>query len=152
MEGSRAREAGVSAKYLLMDRWFTSPAVITALKEYVDVIGMVKKTSKVHYVHDGRTRDLNAIYRNIRKRPGKAKILGSALVELKTGFAAKIVFVRDRRDKGWLAVLSTDAGRSDEDIVRIYGKHWDIEAPFQMAKQHLKKVESRVICSLPPVL
>lgn len=134
----RAVKDGVSAKYLLMDRWFTSPAVITALKEYVDVIGMVKNTPKVHYIHDGRSRDLNAIYRNIRKRPGKAKILGSTLVELKTGVAAKIVFVRDRRNKGWLAVLSTDVGRSEEEIVRIYGKRWDIEVLFQMAKQHLK--------------
>jgi hypothetical protein len=134
----RNHKAGVSAKYLLMDRWFTSPSVITKLKEYIDVIGMVKKSSKIHYIHEGVTRDLNAIYRNIRKRPGKAKILGSALVELKTGVAAKIVFVRDHRNKGWLAVLSTDTGRAEEDIVKIYGKRWDIEVFFQMAKQHLK--------------
>ena len=56
---------------------------------------------------------------------------------LKTGVAAKIVFVRDRRNKGWLAVLSPDVGRSEEEIVRIYGKRWDIEVLFQMAKQHL---------------
>ena len=52
--------------------------------------------------------------------------------------AAKLVFVRDRRKKDWLALLSTDTDLADEDIVRIYGKRWDIEVFFKMAKQHLK--------------
>ena len=51
---------------------------------------------------------------------------------------AKLVFVRDRRKKDWLALLSTDTELADEDIVRIYGKRWDIEVFFKMAKQHLK--------------
>jgi hypothetical protein len=46
--------------------------------------------------------------------------------------------VRDRRKKDWLALLSTDTNLADEDIVRIYGKRWDIEVFFKMAKQHLK--------------
>ena len=35
--------------------------------------------------------------------------------------------VRDRRKKDWLALLSTDTGLADEDIVGIYGKRWDKE-------------------------
>ena len=42
------------------------------------------------------------------------------------------------RKKDWLAILSTNKELSDEDIVRIYGKRWDIEVFFKMAKQHLK--------------
>ena len=57
---------------------------------------------------------------------------------LKDEVAAKLVFVRDRRKKDWLALLSTDTELADEDIVRIYGKRWDIEVFFKMAKQHLK--------------
>ena len=52
--------------------------------------------------------------------------------------AAKLVFVRDRRKKDWLALLSTDTNLADDEIVRIYGKRWDIEVFFKMAKQHLK--------------
>ena len=51
---------------------------------------------------------------------------------------AKLVFVRDRHKKDWLALISTDLNLSNEDIVRIYGKRWDIEVFFKMAKQHLK--------------
>jgi len=36
------------------------------------------------------------------------------------------------------ALLSTDTDLANEDIVRIYGKRWDIEVFFKMAKQHLK--------------
>ena len=79
-----------------------------------------------------------AIYRRLSKRRGKEKILASASVMLNDSVAAKLVFVRDRRKKDWLALLSTDTEAADEDIVRIYGKRWDIEVFFKMAKQHLK--------------
>ena len=79
-----------------------------------------------------------AIYRRLKKRRGRAKILASTNVLLKDTVPAKLVFVRDRRKKDWLALLSTDTGLADEDIVRIYGKRWDIEVFFKMAKQHLK--------------
>ncbi|NDV22208.1 transposase [Desulfovibrio sp. JC022] len=39
--------------------------------------------------------------------------------------------------KDWLALLSTDTSLSDVDVVRIYGKRWDIEVFFRTIKQHL---------------
>jgi hypothetical protein len=84
---------------------------------------------------------LKAIYRQIKKRHGRAKILASALVMLKGGQAARLVFVRDRRKTEWLALISTDLDLSNEDIVRIYGKRWNIEVFFKMAKQHLKQAK-----------
>jgi IS4 transposase len=35
-------------------------------------------------------------------------------------------------------LLSTDINLPDEDIIRIYGKRWDIEVFLKMAKQYLK--------------
>ncbi|WP_084681086.1 IS4 family transposase [Desulfospira joergensenii] len=134
----RILAAGVQAKYLLMDSWFAMPATVTALSKHIDVIGMVKKTSKIHYGYSGRPMDLKAIYRKLKKSRGRAKILAFAVVTLKDGPPAKLVFVRDRRKKDWLALISTDINLSNEDIVRIYGKRWDIEVFFKMAKQHLK--------------
>jgi len=37
----RALSAGIEARYLVMDSWFTMPANVIALREHVDVIGMV---------------------------------------------------------------------------------------------------------------
>ena len=137
----RILAAGVQAKYLLMDSWFTMPATVAALSKHIDVIGMVKKTPKIHYGYNGQRIDLKAIYRKLKKRRGRAKILASTIVTLKEGLSAKLVFVRDRRKKDWLALLSTDLELSNEDIVRIYGKRWDIEVFFKMAKQHLNLVK-----------
>jgi hypothetical protein len=134
----RILSAGVTAKYLLMDSWFTMPATVAILTRHIKVIGMVKKSSRVHYTFNGHSLDLMAVYRSLSKRRGRAKILAGANVMLNDTVAAKLVFVRDRRKKDWLALLSTDTNLTDEDIVRIYGKRWDIEVFFKMAKQHLK--------------
>jgi hypothetical protein len=80
---------------------------------------------------------VDGIYRLLKKRPGRAKLLASALVTMKDGSPAKIVFVRDRRKKDWLAILTTDIHLPDEEVVRLYGKRWDIEVFFKMSKQHL---------------
>lgn len=141
----RVLSMGITAKYLLMDSWFMMPANITAVANQIKVIGMIKKTSKIHYGYDGKFLDVEAIYKKLKKRPGKAQILASAQVTLKTvkdgaekTVPAKIVFVRHRHKKDWLALLTTDTTLNDQDVVRIYGKRWDIEVFFKMAKQHLK--------------
>jgi len=134
----RLLSAGIRAQYLLMDSWFTMPATVTALAEHIDLIGMVKKTPKIFYRYNGHVMDLMAIYSKLKKRRGRAKILASVRVQLKDGRKAKLVFVRDKRKKDWLALLSTDTTLPDADVIRIYGKRWDIEVFFKMAKQHLK--------------
>lgn len=134
----RALSAGIKAKYLLMDSWFTMPTTVTKLAAHLPVIGMVKKTSKVFYGFQGQRLDVKGIYRRLQKKRGRAKILASAVVTLKKQMPAKLVFVRNKRKKDWLVILSTDTRLSDEDVVRIYGKRWDIEVFFKMAKQHLK--------------
>ncbi len=130
--------AGIRAQYLLMDSWFTMPATVSALAQHIDVIGMVKKSSKIFYRYNGHRMHLMGIYGKLKKRRGRAKILASTLVQFKDGRVAKLVFVRDKRKKDWLALLTTDISLPDAEVVRIYGKRWDIEVFFKMAKQHLK--------------
>jgi hypothetical protein len=134
----RVLSTGIRARYLLMDSWFTMPTTVTTLVQHIAVIGLVKKTPNIHYTYQGKPMDLRAIYRRLKKRKGRSKILASAEVLLKKTTPAKLVFVRDKRKKDWLALLSTDTDLADEDVVRIYGKRWDIEMFFKMAKQHLK--------------
>jgi len=134
----RILSTGIQAQYLLMDSWFTMPATVALLAKHINVIGMVKKSSRVFYRYNGRCMHQMAIYGKLKKRRGRAKILASTLVQLKDGREAKLVFVRDKSKKDWITLLSTDTTLSGSDIVRIYGKRWDIEVFFKMAKQHLK--------------
>lgn len=126
--------------YILMDSWFTWPGVVCALHQYAPVIGMVKKTSKVRYNFGGLNLDVKSIYRRLSKRRGRAKILSHALIGV-GDIDAKLVFVRNRHKKDWLVLMSTKPELSDEEIVRVYGRRWDIEVFFKMAKQHLKLVK-----------
>lgn len=135
---NRALQAGLTARYLLMDSWFTMPATVTSLAGLMPVIGMVKKIRTVHYRFQGLSLDLVAIYRRLNKRRGRAKILASTVVKLSSGLPCKLVFIRDRNNGDWLALLSTDIELPDKEIVRIYGKRWDIEVFFKMVKQHLR--------------
>jgi hypothetical protein len=134
----RALAAGIDARYILMDSWFAMPKTIVMLSQFRPVICMVKKTPTVLYGYGDRRCNLMSLYQCLKKRRGRAQILTSVIVTLADEHRAKVVFVRDRRKNDWLALLSTDIQLPDEDVVRIYGKRWDIEVFFKMAKQHLK--------------
>ena len=99
---------------------------------------MVKRTSKIHYIFEGQKMDVTQIYSQIRTHRGRAKILANAQIEFKDGLKSKLVFVRNKHKKDWLALLTTDIPLADKDVVRIYGKRWDIEVFFRTGKQHLE--------------
>ena len=135
----RALNLSIPAKYLLMDSWFGFPALVRSVMEHIHVICMVKNTSKVFYELEGQSLTLSKIYRMIRKRRGKAKIKGSMIVGIGEKQKAKLVFVCNRNNGSkWLALLCTDLSLPDKDVVRIYGKRWDIEVFFKLAKHYLK--------------
>jgi hypothetical protein len=134
----------VPAQYLLFDSWYAYPKVIReALKRNLNVVCMLKAMPKVFYQYMNKPMNLTGLYNYIYKKPGKAKILASVVVKIGNGkndtpISAKIVFVRDRnKSRKWLALLSTDISLSEEEIIRIYGKRWDIEVFFKMTKSHL---------------
>jgi len=133
----RALTFGIKADYILMDSWFCWPKILAKLGQHLPVICMAKDMPKVFYLHEGQCVRLSGLYKRIRKRPGKARILGSAVVETVQKQKVKIVFVRHRHKRDWLAIISTKIDLRAEEIVRIYGKRWDIEVFFKMMKHHL---------------
>ena len=140
-----AQSSGVSAKYVLFDSWFSSPKTITALKTDCgsDTIAMVKKSSKIQYGYQDGRYSIKEIYRQCKKRRGRSKYLLS--VDITVGdeaIPAKIVCVRNKsRKKDWLAIISTDTTISEEEIIRIYGKRWNIEVFFKACKSYLHLVK-----------
>jgi len=132
---------------VLFDSWFTQPkTVVRVKKEHRDVIGMVRQTEKIHYLYDGKWQDVKKLYTQLAVRADSTnKILGSVCVKLREDkevgdddyVDARIVFVKDRRSDNWLALLCTDLVVSEEDIIRIYGKRWDIEVFFKVCKSYL---------------
>ena len=80
---------------------------------------------------------LNQLYKKVRKKRGRAKILASIVVSLGPDdkgkdIQARIVFVRDRnRSKKWLALLSTNIELPDEEVVRTLWETLGYRVLFQ---------------------
>ena len=147
-----AMTAGTTARHLLFDSWFAFPATIRRIHSLgMHTICMLKDTGTVTYELNGWPLTLKGLYKEVRKRPGRAKVLAEVLVTIGQDdngnpVAAKIVFVRDRSSKNWLALLSTDTTHTADEIVTLYGRRWDIEVFFKMAKSFLqlaKEIQSR---------
>ena len=137
----RALDMGVRAKYVLMDSWFSMPSAIADLREHIHVICMLKDHPKWLYEYQGKKLRLSDLYGKLKKKRGRAKVKAQAVVTLSNGKQAKIIFVSCDKKRGWLALLSTDLSLPNEEIIRLYGKRWDVEVFFKTCKQHLKLVK-----------
>lgn len=137
----RVFDFGLSARYVLMDSWFAFPSLIVAIKQLrraLDVICMLKDLPKIHYRYLGRKLQLGELYTVLKKQRGKAIVKASVIVRLSCGTRVRIVFASGRNQKGWVALLSTDLTLLDEEIIRLYGKRWDIEVFFKVIKSYLR--------------
>ena len=140
---SSAKKAAIPAKYVLFDSWFSSPKSLHAVKNLgYEVIGMIKKTPKMFFRYNGEELSLIDIYKRNKKRRGRSKYLLSVDVEaIKDGKAvpARVVYVRNRnKRKEYLCLITTDTSLCEDEIIRLYGKRWDIEVFFKVCKSYLR--------------
>lgn len=139
-----AVSSGLSADYVLFDCWFANPAQITAIKsKEMDVIAMIKKSSRIQYGYEGQKLNIKQIYAKNKKRRGRSKYLLSinVMVGKENPIPAKIVCVRNKANrKDWLAFICTNPELSEEEIIRIYGKRWQVEVFFKTCKSTLNLI------------
>lgn len=138
-----AKSAKIPADYVLFDSWFSSPKTIHAVKDLgYDVIAMVKKTPKMKFLHNGKALSLTEIYKCSKKRRGRSRYLLSVMVDVeKDGMVipAKVVYVRNRNKRNeYLCLISTNIEIDEDEIIRIYGKRWNIEVFFKVCKSYLR--------------
>lgn len=138
----------LKVKYLLFDSWFAFPATIENVrKQKLHVVCRLKRMYRVYYSYNKKLYNLEKLYSiaprtNQKVKIGKKEncIISSVNVKLskkKDASAAKIVFLTTNDSQSWIALLSTDTTLSDEEIIRIYGKRWNIEVLFKTAKHFL---------------
>ena len=141
-----ARCAGITARYVLFDSWFSAPKTMIALKnqEHPDTIAMVKK-SRTKYLYNGEKLNVKGIYSRNKKRRGCSRYLLSVSITVEKegeSIPAKFVYVRNKsKRKDWLVIVSTDTELSEEEIIRVYGKRRDIEVFFKACKSCLNLVK-----------
>ncbi len=138
-----ALSAGHAADYVLFDTWFSSPAQLIAVKNLgLDSIAMIKKSSRIYYEYEGKQLSIKKIFGICKKRRGRSKYLLSVNVMVgKEKLPAKIVCVRNKKNKkDWIAFICTNPELSEEEIIRIYGKRWQIEVFFKTCKSYLNLI------------
>ena len=139
-----AQNAGHHADYVLFDTWFSSPAQLIAVKKLgLDPIAMLKKSSRIYYEYEGKQLSIKKIFGICKKRRGRSKYLLSVnvMVGKDEKIPAKIVCVRNKKNKkDWIAFICTNPELSEEEIIRIYGKRWQIEVFFKTCKSYLQLI------------
>ncbi|WP_430487261.1 IS4 family transposase [Lactobacillus delbrueckii subsp. bulgaricus] len=104
----QALKAGLTAKYVMFDTWFSNPRQIVQISQRgLNVIVMMKKSSKITYEFEGKRMNVKQIFNACKKRRGRSRYLLSVPVD-------------------------------ENEIIRIYGKRWDIEVFFKTCKSFLK--------------
>ena len=139
-----ALSVGHTADYVLFDTWFSNPAQLIAVKALgLDSIAMIKKSSRIHYEYEGEELSIKKIFGVCKKRRGRSKYLLSVnvMVGKDEKIPAKIVCVRNKKNKkDWIAFICTNPELSEEEIIRIYGKRWQIEVFFKTCKSYLNLI------------
>lgn len=149
----RALKAGFKARYVLFDSWFTCPSLLAGLAELrLDTIGMVKQCEKLLYSFNGQLVPITRIYEQSCKRQGRSKYLLSVNTtlcrkgtksEAPLSIPVKLVFVRNtatkgRKAKNYFVLLCTDTTLSEEEIIQLYERRWNIEVFFNICKSYLR--------------
>ena len=140
----------LKVRYVLFDSWFAFPSVIMSVcRQNVNVVCMLKRMYRVYYTFNGKKYNLQKLYETV-PHSRKGEIIASVKVKIHNTDGeeqwVKILFVRSNRSNDWCALLSTDLNLSDEEMIRIYGKRWNIEVMFKISKHYLKldsELESR---------
>ena len=104
---------------------------------------MIKKSSRIRYEYEGQQLSIKKIFGICKKRRGRSKYLLSVnvMVGKEQKSPAKIVCVRNKSNKkDWIALICTNPDLSEEEIIRIYGKRWQIEVFFKTCKSYLNLI------------
>lgn len=139
----RAVKSGIYADYLLVDSWYSKPVFIQEMNKLgLRVISRIANNNKIWNL-EGKEKTLDAIYNKFKKlKTVKSGQYGkkikfkyfSTVVEHKMAGFIKIVFLKtsDRL----IPIASTDLEITDDEIIEIYKRRWDIEQGYKDLREH----------------
>lgn len=149
----RALNQGIYADYLLVDSWYSKPIFIKEITdEGLAVISRLANNNKI-WNFIGKQKTLESIYKQFKKiKTAKIGHYGtiqytyfSTVVKHRTARKLKIVFITTNNQK-LIPIASTDLELSDEEIIKIYKKRWNIEQGYKELREHFGfgKEENRI--------
>jgi len=149
----RAIKAGVQADYLLVDSWYSKPAFIQEMNTLgLRVVSRIANNNKI-WNFTSKEKTLSAIYEKYKKLKkvkdgtyGKRVRFGyfSVIIKHKNVGKIKVVFIKTKEQL--IPIASTNLEISDEEIIEIYKRRWDIEQGYKDLRAHFGfgKEENRI--------
>ena len=123
---------------------------------------MVKKSSKDPLLVSGELLSCKGDLRSVQKRRGRSRYLLSVPIEIWVESRRMRLFRpswylsgnRSNR-KDYLALISTDTTLTEDEIIQLYGKRWDIEVFFKTSKSSCLRLTGEcrpfLRCNVRPV-
>ncbi len=149
----RAVNSGIYADYLLIDSWYSKPIFLQEMNDLgLKVISRMANNNKIwNFMEKEKT--LDAIYNKYKKlKTSKIGQYGkkikytyfSVIVEHKKAGKVKIVFIKTKENL--IPIVSTDLEITDDEIIEIYKRRWDIEQGYKELREHFGfgKEENRI--------
>ncbi len=141
---NRIHNLGVEFDYVLMDSWYSFPAAFDEIKtNSVDLIGMVKRSSKIAFIFNGKKISIPGLYKIAMKQKYRRSmadaaftgILSTITVQTESGTRVRLVFAVNRNcpDK-YVVISSSDTSLSADEIIEIYSRRWQTECFYKIAK------------------
>ncbi len=139
----RAVKSGIYADYLLVDSWYSKPLFIETMNKLgLQVISRMTNNIKI-WNFIGKEKTLDSLYQKFKKlKTNKIGQYGkkikfeyfSVIVEHKKAGFLKIVFIKTKENL--IPIVSTNLELSDEEIIEIYKRRWDIEQGYKELREH----------------
>ena len=149
----RAVKSGIYADYLLVDSWYSKPIFLAEMNTLgLRVISRIANNNKI-WNFIGKHKTLNGLYNAFKdikksKRGEYGKKIKftyfSIIVEHKTAGKLKIVFIKTQNKL--IPIVSTDLALTDDEIIEIYKRRWDIEQGYKELREYFGfgKEENRI--------
>ena len=149
----RAVNSGIYADYLLVDSWYSKPIFLQEMNALgLKVISRMANNNKI-WNFIAKEKSLDAIYNKYKKlKTSKIGHYGkkikytyfSVIVEHQKAGKVKIIFIKTKENL--IPIVSTDLEISDDEIIEIYRRRWDIEQGYKELREHFGfgKEENRI--------
>lgn len=149
----RAIKAGIRAEYLLVDSWYSKPIFVQKIKTLnMHLIARIANNPKIWHFRENRYKTLERIYtiliKSTHRKQGKYNSIRytycSTIVKHQTAGRVKIVFLKTKNNL--IPILSTDIKLTDERIIEIYKRRWNIEQGYKELREYFGfgKEENRI--------
>ncbi len=148
----RALKAGIKADYLLVDSWYSKPVFIGKIRKMdLNLIARIANNPQI-WNFDNRHKTLTRIYdiliKTTRRKRGEYNSVKytycSTILKHKTAGRVKIVFIKTKSKL--IPILSTDITLTEERIIEIYKRRWNIEQGYKELREYFGfgKEENRI--------